>query len=253
MAVGERDLMGGFAKGMRVLEAFNAERQRLSITEAAETSGLDRATARRCLLTLAELGYADYDGKFFSLTPKILRIGHSWLSATPLPVLLQPHLDQLSERVGHSASASILDNTEIVYIARAAQRRVMSINLMPGSRLPAYSASMGRVLMAALTDAEVDEILSASQLKAHTRRTLTDPALLRAEIDRVRAQGYAVIDQELEIGLCSIAVPIRNDRNRVVAAINVGAPAAVLPASELPQHCLPAMLEMQATLKPLLP
>ncbi|THV15836.1 IclR family transcriptional regulator [Rhizobium rhizophilum] len=251
--MGERDLMGGFAKGLKVLEAFGPERQRLSITEAAETSGLDRATARRCLLTLAELGYADYDGKFFSLTPKILRIGHAWLSATPLPVLLQPHLDQLSERVGHSASASILDNSEIVYVARASQKRVMSINLMPGSRLPAYSASMGRVLLAALTDAEVELILSASTLKAHTPRTLTDPGLLKAEISRVREQGYAVIDQELEIGLCSIAVPIRNDRGRVLAAVNVGAPAAVLPAAELAAHCLPAMLDLQARLKPLLP
>ncbi|MDQ0419341.1 IclR family pca regulon transcriptional regulator [Peteryoungia aggregata LMG 23059] len=253
MAVGERDLMGGFAKGLKVLEAFGPEHQRLSITDAAELSGLDRATARRCLLTLAELGYADYDGKFFSLTPKILRIGHSWLSATPLPVLLQPHLDQLSERVGHSASASILDNTEIVYIARAAQKRVMSINLMPGSRLPAYSASMGRVLLAALPEAEVDAILLGSRLKAHTPHTLTDVPALKAEIGRVREQGYAVIDQELEIGLCSIAVPVRNDRGRVVAAINVGAPAAILPASGLPGHCLPAMLEMQARLKPLLP
>ncbi|QEE47839.1 helix-turn-helix domain-containing protein [Rhizobium sp. WL3] len=251
--MGERDLMGGFAKGLKVMEAFGPERQRLSITEAAETSGLDRATARRCLLTLAELGYADYDGKFFSLTPKILRIGHAWLSATPLPVLLQPHLDQLSERVGHSASASILDNSEIVYVARASQKRVMSINLMPGSRLPAYSASMGRVLLAALTDAEVELILSASTLKAHTPRTLTDPGMLKAEISRVREQGYAVIDQELEIGLCSIAVPIRNDRGRVVAAVNVGAPAAVLPAAELAAHCLPAMLDLQARLKPLLP
>lgn len=251
--VSERDVMGGFAKGLKVLEAFGPERQRLSITEASELSGLDRATARRCLLTLSELGYADYDGKFFSLTPKILRIGHAWLSATPLPVLLQPHLDQLSERVGHSASASILDGSEIVYIARAAQKRVMSINLMPGSRLPAYSASMGRVLLAALSDAEVDAILAASQLKAHTPRTLTDPISLKAEIGRVRVQGYAVIDQELEIGLCSIAVPVHNDRGRVVAAINVGAPAAMLPAADLAAHCLPALLELQARLKPQLP
>lgn len=253
MAVGERDLMGGFAKGLKVLEAFGRERQRLSITDASDLSGLDRATARRCLLTLSELGYADYDGKFFSLTPKILRIGHAWLSATPLPVLLQPHLDQLSERLGHSASASILDNTEIVYIARAAQKRVMSINLMPGSRLPAYSASMGRVLLAALSDTEVEAILATSQLKAHTPRTLTDPRLLKEEIGKVREQGYAVIDQELEIGLCSIAIPVSNDRGRVVAAINVGAPAAVLPAADLPARCLPVMLELQARLKPLLP
>ncbi len=155
--------------------------------------------------------------------------------------------------MGHSASASILDNTEIVYIARAAQKRVMSINLMPGSRLPAYSASMGRVLLAALSDTEVDAILAASQLKAHTPRTLTDPRLLKEEIAKVRRQGYAVIDQELEIGLCSIAVPVSNDRGRVVAAINVGAPAAILPAADLSAHCLPAMLEMQARLRPLLP
>lgn len=252
MTVDARDLMGGFAKGLRVMEAFGPERQRLSIAEAAERSGLDRATARRCLLTLAELGYADYDGKFFALTSKVLRLGHAWLSSTPLPLLLQPHLDQLSDRVGHSASASVLDGTEIVYIARAAQKRVMSINLMPGSRLPAYSASMGRVLLSGLADAEVMAILAASELKAKTPHTLTEPALILAEIAKVREQGYAVIDQELEIGLCSIALPIRNGRGRMVAAINVGAPAAVLAARDLPSHCLAAMTEVQTRLAALL-
>lgn len=253
MAIGERDLMGGLAKGLRVIEAFGPERQRLSIAETAESSGLDRATARRCLLTLAQLGYADYDGKFFALTPKILRLGHAWLSATPLPLMVQPFLDRLSERLGHSASASVLDGTEIVYIARAAQKRVMSINLMPGSRLPAYSASMGRVLLAALSDAEVEAILAGSQIKAHTPMTRTDPQDLMAEIGRVRAQSYAVIDQELEMGLCSIAVPVSNARGKVLAAINVGAPAAILSAEALPGHCLDALREVQAGLRPLLP
>jgi IclR family transcriptional regulator, pca regulon regulatory protein len=253
MSISERDVMGGFAKGLRVIEAFGPERQRLSIAEAAELSGLDRATARRCLLTLAQLGYADYDGKFFALTPKILRLGHAWLSATPLPIIVQPFLDRLSERLGHSASASVLDGTEIVYIARAAQKRVMSINLMPGSRLPAYSASMGRVLLASLPDPEVAAILAASLIKAHTPLTRTNPQDLMAEIGRVRAQGYAVIDQELEMGLCSIAVPVSNASGRVVAAINVGAPAAILPAEALPAHCLDALREVQAGLRPLLP
>ncbi|THV20722.1 IclR family transcriptional regulator domain-containing protein [Peteryoungia ipomoeae] len=248
-----RDVMGGFVKGLRVMEAFGPDHQRLSIAEAAERSGLDRATTRRCLLTLAEHGYADYDGKFFALTSKVLRLGHAWLSSTPLPLLLQPHLDQLSERVGHSASASVLDGTEIVYIARAAQKRVMSINLMPGSRLPAYSASMGRVLLSGLADAEVMAILAASELKANTPHTLADPQQLLAEIAMVREQGYAVIDQELEIGLCSIAVPIRNGRGRIVAAINVGASAAVLAARDLPSYCLTAMREVQDRLAPLLP
>ncbi|MDH4442025.1 MAG: IclR family transcriptional regulator [Rhizobium sp.] len=251
--MGDRDLMGGFAKGLRVIEAFGPERQRLSIAEAAEISGLDRATARRCLLTLSQLGYADYDGKFFALTPKILRLGHAWLSATPLPIIVQPFLDRLSERLGHSASASVLDGTEIVYIARAAQKRVMSINLMPGSRLPAYSASMGRVLLAALSDVEVAAILAASSITAHTPLTRTDPQDLMAEIGRVRTQGYAVIDQELEMGLCSIAVPVSDARGRVVAAVNVGAPAAMLSAEALPRHCLDALREVQAGLRPLLP
>ncbi|QLF68435.1 helix-turn-helix domain-containing protein [Peteryoungia desertarenae] len=252
MAVGERDLMGGFAKGLRVIEAFSAERPRLSIAAAAELAGLDRATARRCLLTLSELGYADYDGKFFSLTPKIMRLGHAWLSATPLPSLLQPHLDQLSERVGQSASASVLDGSEIVYIARAFQRRVMSINLMPGSRLPAYSSSMGRVLLSVLSRSEILEILKSSDLKANTPYTKTDIPSLVAEIEAVRRQGFAVIDQELEIGLCSIALPVLERKGRVMAAINVGAPAAVLPAKDLAAVCLPPMREIQLQLQSVL-
>jgi IclR family pca regulon transcriptional regulator len=253
MQIKERDLMGGLAKGLSIIEAFSAERQRLSISEAAEIAGLDRATARRCLLTLSELGYARYDGKYFELTPRILRLGNAYLSGTSLPALLQPYLDELSEKLGHSASASVLDGSEIVYIARASQKRVMSINLMPGSRLPAYCASMGRVLLAALGDAEVAAILATSVLRANTPFTLTDPAELLTEIGRVRDQGYAVIDQELEIGLCSIGVAVHDARGRVVAAINVGAPSAVLPAADLAGHCLGAMREIQARLRSLLP
>ncbi|MCM2293252.1 IclR family transcriptional regulator [Allorhizobium sp. BGMRC 0089] len=248
----ERDRMGGLAKGLKVIEAFSHERPRLSISDAASITGLDRATARRCLLTLSELGYADYDGKFFQLTPKILRLGHAWLEATPLPVILQPHLDQLSEAVGQSASASVLDGVEIVYIARAAQKRVMSINLMPGSRLPACSASMGRVLLAALSDEAAAQLIDRSDLKAHTMHTITDRQALLAQIARVRAQGYAVIDQELEIGLCSIAVPVRDDRGMVVAAINIGAPAAIIPAGQMVERFLEPLQMTARTLQPLL-
>ncbi|RFB82129.1 IclR family transcriptional regulator [Rhizobium leguminosarum bv. trifolii] len=248
----ETDFVSGFARGLKVIEAFGETRQRLSIAEASKLTELDRATVRRSLLTLAELGYADYDGKFFSLTPKILRLGHAYLSATPLPALLQPHLDHLSEQAGQSASASVLDGTEIVYIARAAQRRVMSINLTPGSRLPAYCASMGRVLLAALGESEARAILARSELKQNTPSTKTDPEELIAEFRRVRAEGYAIIDQELEIGLCSIAVPIENDRGETVAAINIGAPAALVPAAEMKARYLPLLKETQAALRPLL-
>ncbi|MBB2672939.1 UNVERIFIED_ORG: IclR family pca regulon transcriptional regulator [Rhizobium esperanzae] len=248
----ETDFVSGFARGLKVIEAFGETRQRLSIAEASKLTELDRATVRRSLLTLAELGYADYDGKFFTLTPKILRLGHAYLSATPLPALLQPHLDHLSECAGQSASASVLDGTEIVYIARASQRRVMSINLTPGSRLPAYCASMGRVLLAALPESEARAVLARSELKHNTAKTKTDPEELIAEFRRVRAEGYAIIDQELEIGLCSIAVPVENDRGETVAAINIGAPAALVPAAEMKARYLKLLQETQAALRPML-
>ncbi|MBW9050965.1 IclR family transcriptional regulator [Rhizobium mesosinicum] len=251
MSPRESDFVSGFARGLKVIEAFGDMHRRLSITDAAKLTGLDRATVRRSLLTLAELGYADYDGKFFTLTPKILRLGHAYLEATPLPVLIQPHLDALSEKAGQSASASVLDGSEIVYIARASQRRVMSINLTPGSRLPAYCASMGRVLFSA-PEAEARAVLSRSELKANTPNTKTDPGELIAEFRKVRAQGYALIDQELEIGLCSIAVPVENDRGQTVAAINIGAPAAHVPASEMVARYLPLLKETQTALRTVL-
>jgi IclR family transcriptional regulator, pca regulon regulatory protein len=249
----ETDFIGGFAKGLRVIEAFGEVTPRLSIADVSRLTGLDRATARRCLLTLSELGYADYDGKFFALTPRILRLGHAYLSATPLPYIVQPFLDRLSEDVGQSASASVLDGADVVYIARASQRRVMSVNLMPGSRLPAYCASMGRVLLANLPDERVDALLAERELEAFTPHTIVDPLRLKQEIALVRAQGYAVIDQELELGLCSIAVALFNAKGRAVAAVNIGAPAAQVPAHELADRYLPALRGLAAQLMPLLP
>ena len=249
----ETDVIGGFAKGLRVIEVFGEAKPRLTITDVSKETGLDRATARRCLLTLAELGYAAYDGKFFELTPKILRLGHAYLSATPLPRLVQPHLDRLSETVGQSTSVSVLDGTEIVYVARAAQKRVMSISLMPGSRLPAYCASMGRVLLAALPEAEARAIIESSDRQANTPFTRTEPDALMAELSNVRAQGYALIDQELEIGLRSIAVPLYNARGSVVAALNVGVAAGQVALDDLaPKFLAPLQLvqgEVRAMLR----
>lgn len=248
----ETDFIGGFAKGLKVIEAFGEATPRLTIADVAKTTGLDRATARRCLLTLSELGYADYDGKFFALTPKILRLGHAYLSATPLPQVVQPFLDRLSEEVGQSASASVLDGTEVVYIARASHRRVMSINLMPGSRLPAFCASMGRVLLSALPEGEARKILEHTTIEAFTPFTRTDPDDLMDEFARVRTQGYAVIDQELELGLCSIAVPLLDQRQRVVAALNVGVSSAQVPAGQLAERFLISLQAIARELRPML-
>ena len=182
MALKPNDMMGGLAKGLRVIEAFTADTPRLSISEAAEIAGLDRATTRRCLLTLAEQGYCAYDGKFFTVTPRVLRLGTGCLASMPLPRIVQPWLDQLSEQIGQSTSVAILDGAEIVYVARAAQRRVMSIALMPGSRLPAYCTSLGRVMLAALPEKQVKEHLETQSLLARTPYTLNTVEAIMGEL-----------------------------------------------------------------------
>ncbi|MEP7452344.1 IclR family transcriptional regulator [Phyllobacterium sp. SB3] len=245
----ETDFINGFAKGLRVIEAFGEATPRLSITDVSNITGLERATARRCLLTLSELGYAHYDGKFFTLTSRVLRLGHSYLSATPLPRIVQPFLDRLSEATGESASVSVLDGNEVVYVARAAQRRVMSINLNPGSRLPAYCASMGRVLLAALPEQQARAILEDTDRNANTPHTLTDIAELLEELRRIQNQGYAIVDQELEIGLRSIAIPLQDSRGSTIAAMNVGTQAARTELTEMVGRYLPIMRETQAALR----
>ncbi len=250
--ISQRDTMGGLAKGLSVIETFTAERPRQSIAEVSAASGLDRATARRCLLTLAHLGYADYDGKFFTLTPRVLRLGTACLAAMPLPQMVQPWLDRLSEELGESSSVSVLDEDEIVYVARAAQRKVMSIALMPGSRLPAYCTSMGRVLLAALPEAEALRRLRLRPLVARTPLTLTDPDAVMAELKGARERGYAVIDQEVELGLRSIAVPLLNARGVAVAALNLGLPALAGDVETLSARYLPALVRVQGEIRKIL-
>lgn len=252
MTANGRDIMGGLAKGLKVIEAFSVERPRLSISDAAEITGLDRATTRRCLLTLSELGYAAYDGKFFTVTPRVLRLGTGCLASMPLPRIVQPLLDRLSEEIGQSTSVSVLDETEIVYVARAAQQRVMSISLMPGSRLPAYCTSMGRVLLSALSEEKQRAVLESSRLISRTERTMTDVPALLEELKRVRNQGYALIDQEVEYGLRSIAVPISNVRGQTVAALNVGLSASVTSMDDLVETYLPALVAVQRELEKML-
>ncbi|MBM2294636.1 helix-turn-helix domain-containing protein [Sulfitobacter pseudonitzschiae] len=243
------DIIGSLAKGLQVLECFGSDRPRLSIAEVASLTGQDRASARRCLLTLHHIGYAAYDGKYFSLTPRVLRLGMGALAALPLPQIVQPWLDQLSEQIGQSCSVSMLDDTEIVYLARAAQRRVMSIGLMPGSRLPAHCTSMGRVLLAALPEQQAQAVIDASDLTPRTVHALHDPADIMSEIARVRGQGFAVIDQEVELGLRSLAVPIMDAKGRVVAALNIGMASLHATPTELRDTYLPALLKVQEGLR----
>lgn len=248
----QTDMLGSFAKGLSVIEAFTAEKPRLTISDVAGATGLDRAAARRCLLTLSELGYADFDGKNFSLTPKILRLGTACLATMPLPRIVQPLLDKLSTDINQSTSVSILDGAEIVYMARASQQRLMAINLMPGSRLPANCTSMGRVLLAGLPDAEVRTLLKTHPPVKRTSNSITSAKKILAVVQQIRTTGFAIVDQEIEIGLRSIAVPLFDSRGKVVAALNVGVAAVQDSAGELEHLYLHKLLAVQAALRPLL-
>lgn len=246
------DQMGGFAKGLAVIEAYGRGRPSLTIAEVARLSGLDRASARRCLLTLVNRGYATTDGRYFELTPRVLRLGHAYLAAS-LPRLIQPTLDELSSDLRESCSASVLDGTEIVYIARAARHRLIGVGLHAGSRLPAYCTSMGRVLLAALPPNDSRAILMQSDRQPITERTLTDIGHLVGELARIRADGYSIVDQEVEIGSMSIAVPIRNISGHTVAAIVVAVHATPVMSVKLRTEILSRLLVAQRQLAEILP
>jgi IclR family pca regulon transcriptional regulator len=210
-----------FARGLAVIRAFNAERPAQTLTDVAAATGLTRAGARRILLTLQTLGYVEADGRLFRLTPRILDLGFAYLTSMPFWNVAEPVMEQLSAEVHESCSAAVLDRTEIVYVLRVPTHKIMTINLSIGSRLPAWCTSMGRVLLSSLDDAALDAILDASNLHAHTPRTVTDKNELKQIIAQVRRQGWAINDQELEEGLISISAPIRNRQGRIIAAMNI--------------------------------
>lgn len=244
----DRDHMLGLEKGLAVIACFDARHQRLTIADVARMTGLTRATARRCLITLARIGYAETDGKFFQLTPRVLKLGYAYLSSTPLTAILQNALERLSESIGESCSASILDGDEIVYVARAATKRIMSVALSVGVRLPAFCTSMGRVLLAALPDETARQLVETSPRRPLTPKTRVGVGAIMAAIAGARDDGYAIIDQELEIGLVSIAVPVVDGRGRTLAAINVGTHASRFSSDSLARDLLPKLKAVQAEL-----
>ncbi len=209
------------ARGLAVVRAFDADHQEMTLSEVAARTALTRATARRFLHTLVELGYVRTDGRVFALTPLVLQLGYAYLSGQRLPELAQPILEELSHRNGESTSLAILDGTDIVYLTRIHTRRIMTVGISPGTRFPAHATSMGRVLLADLPAADLDEYFARADLTPLTPRTLTSREAIEAELARIREAGYAVVDQELEVGLRSVAVPVRGADGRTAAAINI--------------------------------
>jgi IclR family pca regulon transcriptional regulator len=237
----DRDFVASLEKGLLVIEAFDASRPRLTLSDVAKITGITRAAARRYLRTLTRLNYADFDGRYFSLSPRILRLGYAYLSSTALATRLQPFLERITEETGESSSAAVLDGDEIVYIARSATRRIMSIGLGVGSRLPAYCTSLGRAILANQPPETVEAYLKRVSLEPRTPKTITNKDELRAVLEATRQQGFAIVNEELEFGLRSIAVPLIQKNGQVTIALNISAQAARVPASEMEERFLPSL------------
>ena len=240
--------MQGLAKGLAVLECFVGGHDRLTAADAARMAGLTRATARRCLLTLVDLGYLTYDGKFFRPLPKMLRIGGAYLTGNPLPQHAQAILAAARDRIGESVSLAILDGPNAVFVARAAVPRLVSTGVNVGAALPAYCSATGRVLLAGLADDEVRARLDQASRLALTPRTRTDPAALLQVVQAVRREGFALVEEELELGMRSLAVPVRDREGRVVAAMSVSAASARVSSAVMTQEFLPVLREFSETL-----
>ncbi|WP_433057952.1 IclR family transcriptional regulator domain-containing protein [Dactylosporangium sp. CS-033363] len=220
------DFVQSLERGLAVIRAFDATRPELTLTEVATLTDMTRAAARRFLLTLTELGYVRSDGRQFSLTPRVLELGYAYLSGLSLPAIAEPHLEALVSEVNESSSVSVLDGADIVYVARVPTSRIMTVMISVGTRFPAYATSMGRVLLAGLPRADLESYLAAVKPEALTPHTVSTAAALRTEIDRARDQGWALVDQELEEGLRSVAAPIHDRAGRVIAALNLSTAAS---------------------------
>jgi IclR family pca regulon transcriptional regulator len=229
-------------RGLSVITAFGPATPALSLSDVARATGLTRAAARRFLLTLVDLGYVRQDGKLFRLTPRVLSLGYAFLSSLSLPGLAEPHLERLVREVHESSSMSVLDGHDIVYVARVPTSRIMTVAINVGTRFPAYATSMGRVLLAGLDEAALEEHLSTLQLRRFTEHTVASADQLRARLQETREQGYAIVDQELEHGLRSIAAPVRNRHGKVVAAVNVSSHVSRITRDKARRELLPPLL-----------
>jgi len=229
-------------RGLAVIRAFGAEEPELTLSDVARRTGLTRAAARRFLLTLTDLGYVRTDGKQFALTPRVLDLGYAFLSSLTLPEVAEPHLERLAAELRESSSVSVLDGDDIVYVGRVPTSRIMRVAINVGTRFPAYATSMGRVLLAGLPDDLRRAYLERAEIKPLTARAIDNAADLAAELDRVHGQGWALVDQELEEGLRSIAAPIHDAGGRTIAAVNVSAHASRVSAEEIKRTLLPPLL-----------
>lgn len=252
-ALTDPSFMTSLARGLAVIKVFSDQRRAMTIAQISHKTGIPRAAVRRCLYTLKQLGYADSEANNFFLKPKLLTLGYSYLSSTPLTIAAQPCLNHVSMSLGESCSLAVLEHYEVLYISRSQNSRVMSIALNAGSRLPAYCTSLGRVLLAALPQHELHNYFSRISLRPHTEHTIVSEQKIREILTETADQGYAIVEEELEIGLRSIAVPVRGASGAISAALNVGAQASRVSREQMENEFLPALLNAASELAILLP
>jgi IclR family pca regulon transcriptional regulator len=238
-----RDYVSSLARGLEVLRAFNRTRRKMTLSEVAAETGNTRAGARRILLTLVHEGYAVADGKLFDLTPQVLELGYSVLSSKGAWDIARPFIDHLSDEIRESVSAAVLDKFDVVYVSGAQYHRVISVGITVGARFPAHCTATGRVLLAAQPEETWPGMIQNLVLTRMTDRTVTDRIAFRCVLEDVRDKGWSLVDQELELGLMSIAVPLRNSAGGLVGAINVGVPTVRMTPDELVGIILPKLQE----------
>jgi IclR family transcriptional regulator, pca regulon regulatory protein len=236
------DSVRAFERGLSVIRSFGGRSPQMTLAEVARTTGLSRATARRLLITLEELGYVRRVDERFSLTPRVLDLGYAYLSSLALPQLALPYLEQLSEEVHEASSVGVLDASEVVYVARVPANRVMTVSIGLGTKFPAYRTSLGRALLASLSEDEVASIWETSDRGEPTPRTVTTLEDLLRHLEVVRERGFALVDQELELGVRSVAAPLHDASGRTLAAINVSTHVSRTSKAELKQRFIPALL-----------
>lgn len=252
MSADERDFVAALEKGLAVIEAFEPASPRLTLSDVARKTGLTRAAARRYLLTLARLHYAEHDGRHFALTPRVLRLGYAFLSTSPLPKLAQPILERIGDRTQEVASLAMLDGAEILFLAHSKNRRIVSVASSVGSRFPAYCTAIGRVLLAHRSDAEIRRCLKELPPKKLTSRTRAGQREILDAIRAAKESGWAINDEELEVGLRSIAVPVTNARGETNLALSVSLQAAHMTVEQMIARLLPVLMSAKQALSTML-
>jgi IclR family pca regulon transcriptional regulator len=243
------DFLEALARGLRVIETFNRERRQLTLSDIARLVDLPRASVRRTLSTLVRLGYAETDDRLFRLSPRILSLASAYLSSNAISGILQPAVESLSDQVKEACSAAVRDGDDVIMIAHASPKRVIDVSAQIGFRLPATASSLGRVLLAALDDRDLDEFLARVQPRKLTPTTVVDKKALRKAILKARAHGFSLVDQEVEVGFRSISVPLRRLDGKVIASLNIGAQSERCPARTMLNAFFPKLRDMAERLQ----